>query len=160
MEYGSAEMVGTMTIAIGIGIGIGYLVWGREKAGLGATRPTSAPKAEAVKAQTPAAESPAAETTETAAEPATQDGEGPAAPGNLLTRAPDAPDDLKKIKGIGPKMEALLNERGVYLYSQLAAFTEADLVWLDAATGSFPGRAARDAWVAQAKALAEGDTPQ
>jgi NADH-quinone oxidoreductase subunit E len=65
-------------------------------------------------------------------------------------------DDLKKIKGIGPKMEAVLNEHGIYQYAQLAAFDAADLAWLDRAVGSFPGRAERDGWVAQAKELASG----
>ncbi|MGF1446073.1 MAG: hypothetical protein ACFBRM_07705 [Pikeienuella sp.] len=82
---------------------------------------------------------------------------GPAsAPANLFESRPDHVDDLQKIKGIGPKMEGLLNARGVFQYAQLAAFTEADLAWLDDATGSFPGRAARDEWVSQAQALAQG----
>lgn len=79
---------------------------------------------------------------------------GPEKPSVVLYDAPpETVDDLQKIKGIGPKMEAVLNTNGIYRYDQLAAFTEADLGWLDAATGSFPGRAARDGWAAQAAAL-------
>ncbi|WP_352231127.1 helix-hairpin-helix domain-containing protein, partial [Paralimibaculum aggregatum] len=77
----------------------------------------------------------------------------PPAPAQLFAERPETVDDLQKIKGIGPKMAAVLNERGVYQYAQLAAFTAEDLRWLDAATGSFPGRAERDDWVGQARAL-------
>lgn len=66
-------------------------------------------------------------------------------------------DDLRKIKGLGPKMLVLLNSLGVTRYEQIAAWTEADLDELDTKLGSFAGRPRRDSWVEQAKLLASGD---
>ncbi len=66
------------------------------------------------------------------------------------------PDDLKKIKGIGPKFEGDLNSKGVYYFRQIAAWKEADIEMVDALIDSFPGRIVRDEWVKQAKALAKG----
>ena len=65
------------------------------------------------------------------------------------------PDDLKKIKGIGPKFEADLNAKGVYYFRQIAAWTAKDIKMVDEIIDSFPGRIERDEWVKQAKALAK-----
>ena len=67
-------------------------------------------------------------------------------------------DDLRKIKGLGPKMLALLHSLGVTRYEQIASWTDADLDELDTRLGSFAGRPRRDNWVEQAKLLASGDT--
>ncbi len=67
------------------------------------------------------------------------------------------PDDLMKIKGIGPKLNSLLKELGIVRYDQIAAFTDADLAEIDAHLGNFQGRPARDQWVDQAAFLAAGD---
>ncbi|MBB3964047.1 5' DNA nuclease [Rhizobium metallidurans] len=61
-------------------------------------------------------------------------------------------DDLKQISGIGPKLEQVLNARGVRTLAVIAAWSDADVASLDAELG-FDGRIARDGWVAQAKAL-------
>jgi predicted flap endonuclease-1-like 5' DNA nuclease len=66
-------------------------------------------------------------------------------------------DDLKRIKGVGPKLVALLAEHGVTRFDQIAAWTEADIDRIDAQLGRFQGRIRRDQWVAQAKLLAAGD---
>lgn len=63
------------------------------------------------------------------------------------------PDDLKRIKGIGPKLEKLLNSLGIYHYRQIAALTPEDIAWLDERL-QFKGRIERDDWVGQAKKLA------
>jgi predicted flap endonuclease-1-like 5' DNA nuclease len=68
-----------------------------------------------------------------------------------------APDDLARIKGLGPKLQALLPELGLSTFAQIAALTEADLAELDSKLGPFAGRPARDSWVEQAKLLAAGD---
>ena len=78
------------------------------------------------------------------------------APANLLSEAPAEVDDLKKVKGIGPKYEGLLNSYGIYKWEQLAAFTPRDVEWLAAQLGSFPDRIDRDEWVQQAGELAKG----
>ena len=69
-------------------------------------------------------------------------------------------DDLKLIWGVGPKLEQLLNEMGVFHFDQIAAWTEENLAWVDQKLGSFKGRAVRDRWIVQGKVLAEGGTEQ
>ena len=68
-----------------------------------------------------------------------------------------AGDDLSKIKGLGPKLQALLPTLGLSTYAQIAALTETDLAALDPKLGPFAGRPARDGWVEQAQYLAAGD---
>ncbi|KAA0914747.1 NADH:ubiquinone oxidoreductase [Aquicoccus porphyridii] len=66
------------------------------------------------------------------------------------------PDDLKQIKGIGPKLEKLCNELGFYHFDQIAGWTEDEVAWVDANLQGFKGRVSRDDWVGQAKTLAAG----
>ncbi len=66
-------------------------------------------------------------------------------------------DDLGRIKGVGPKLKALLTSLGVTSYAQNAAWSDEDIAQIDAQLGSFAGRAVRDNWVEQAKLLASGD---
>ncbi len=63
-------------------------------------------------------------------------------------------DDLKAINGIGPVLEKTLNEFGVQSWEQLAELSAEDVDKVDQAI-AFPGRIAREEWVAQAKALVE-----
>ncbi len=75
--------------------------------------------------------------------------------------AVDAPrggkaDDLKRIKGIGPKIEGMLHDLGVFHYDQIAAWSDATVAWVDEHL-SFKGRIAREQWIAQAKSLAKKD---
>jgi predicted flap endonuclease-1-like 5' DNA nuclease len=72
--------------------------------------------------------------------------------------APSTADDLSRIKGLGPKLQALLPTLGITTYAQIAALTDADLAELDTKLGAFAGRPAKDNWVEQAKFLAAGDT--
>lgn len=67
-------------------------------------------------------------------------------------------DDLRRIKGVGPKLVALLHSLGVNTYAQIAQWTDADIDRVDAQLGTFAGRVRRDNWVEQAKLLAAGDT--
>jgi predicted flap endonuclease-1-like 5' DNA nuclease len=66
-------------------------------------------------------------------------------------------DDLKKISGIGPGLEKSLNENGIYHYDQIAAWSAADVAYVDEHMLRFKGRATRDEWVKQAAELAAGD---
>ncbi|MFU0503232.1 NADH-ubiquinone dehydrogenase [Pseudaminobacter sp. NGMCC 1.201702] len=70
---------------------------------------------------------------------------------------PDAPDDLKAISGIGPKLEQVLNGLGVWTHSQIAAWGAREAGWLDDYLG-LQGRIDRDGWVAQAARLATEKT--
>jgi NADH-quinone oxidoreductase subunit J len=65
-------------------------------------------------------------------------------------------DDLKRIKGITPKLERLLHRNGIYTFAQIASLNETQVQELDGKLEEFKGRIVRDNWVEQAKQLAEG----
>lgn len=60
-------------------------------------------------------------------------------------------DDLKKIYGIGPKLEKMLHGLGVFTFRQIANWTAADIEWVDRELEEFPGRIVRDDWVGGAR---------
>lgn len=91
----------------------------------------------------------AADAAETAVETAAET----AAPALLYASAPDAVDDLKLIKGVGPKLESELNGMGIYTFAQVASLTEANLAWIDDNLSTFKGRSVRDDWIGQASKL-------
>ena len=66
-------------------------------------------------------------------------------------------DDLKRISGVGPKLEQLLHSLGFYHFDQIAAWSDAEIAWVDDNLEGFKGRVTRDEWVSQAKELATGD---
>lgn len=61
-------------------------------------------------------------------------------------------DDLKRVSGIGPKLESTLQGMGIKGFADIAAWTEKDIARFDKELG-FEGRITRDDWVGQAKAL-------
>ncbi|WP_374959175.1 NrfD/PsrC family molybdoenzyme membrane anchor subunit [Gilvibacter sp.] len=65
----------------------------------------------------------------------------------------DTADDLKKISGVGPKMEEKLHQLGIYTFDQVSKMTDAEYDLLDSIIGEFPGRAKRDDWAGQANEL-------
>lgn len=65
-------------------------------------------------------------------------------------------DNLKLIKGVGPKLEGVLNGIGIYHFDQIAAWSSAEVDWADNNLVGFKGRVSRDGWVDQAKILASG----
>jgi predicted flap endonuclease-1-like 5' DNA nuclease len=78
-------------------------------------------------------------------------------PSPFLAAPQGEPDDLRRIKGIGPKLETMLKELGVFHYRQIADWTPEQLALVDAQLGQFQGRAGRDQWQSQARFLAAGD---
>lgn len=68
------------------------------------------------------------------------------------------PDNLEFLKGVGPKLNALLKSHGVTSFEQIANWSAADIREIDSKLGSFAGRIGRDNWVDQAKLLVKGDT--
>ena len=68
----------------------------------------------------------------------------------------DAPkgeaDDLKRIGGIGPKIELILNELGIFHFSQIAAWTPGEQAWIDSYL-RFEGRVMSEKWAEQAAEL-------
>ncbi len=91
------------------------------------------------------------------AEIAAQAAEAQASGKPRIAAAVGEPDDLRKIKGIGPKLNTLLGELGVARYDQIAAWTAADVAEIDPYLGTFKGRIERDGWIEQAGFLARGD---
>ncbi|WP_209597680.1 NADH-quinone oxidoreductase subunit NuoE [Ruegeria sp. HKCCSP351] len=74
-----------------------------------------------------------------------------------LTGARDGKaDNLKLLKGVGPKLEQTLNELGFFHYDQIAAWTPEQVAWVDARL-KFKGRIERDGWIEQAAMLAAGE---
>jgi predicted flap endonuclease-1-like 5' DNA nuclease len=74
-----------------------------------------------------------------------------------LTAARDGgADNLKEIKGIGPALERLCNELGIYHFDQIAGWSADEVAWMNANLKGFKGRVSRDNWVEQAKILAAG----
>jgi NADH-quinone oxidoreductase subunit E len=74
----------------------------------------------------------------------------------MLGEARGQADDLKKLKGVGPKLEALLNSMGVFHFWQIAGWGAEEVAWVDENLEGFKGRVSRDDWVAQARILADG----
>ena len=135
----------------------------------GAARIADKSTADTQRAEThPGAISAAADSDEVAAAPAVADAEaGDAVPAReAIKAAPPAPaaaarnsgDDLTRLKGVGPKLAAMLGDMGVTTLGQIAAWSDADIDRIDAQLGRFQGRIRRDDWVTQARLLAADDT--
>ncbi len=106
------------------------------------TAKTAAPKAAAPKAAKPKA-------APKAAPPKT-------APAKA-TKAAKGPDNLRLIKGLGPKLNTMLNDLGVTRFDQIAGLDASAVAALDAKLGAFAGRITRDNFIDQAGLLAKGD---
>ncbi|WP_299908829.1 endonuclease [uncultured Paracoccus sp.] len=119
--------------------------------------PAPAPKP----APKPASEKPAEPKAQKKAEPKAV--EKPVAKKDAKPAAKSAkakPDDLKQIKGVGPKLEQLLHENGITQFAQIAAWGEAEIDEFAEKIGSMGGRIRSDDWIAQARTLAEGGSTE
>lgn len=74
-----------------------------------------------------------------------------------LPGASGPPDDLLRLKGVGPKLAAMLNERGITRFDQIAKLAPGQVETIDASLGAFRGRFERDRIQEQADYLARGD---
>lgn len=101
----------------------------------------------------PAKEKAAAAPAKVAAKPAKPSLEDKNRPAGI--KKPAKVDDLKLISGVGPKIEKVLHELGIFTFAQVAGWKKAERDWVDGYL-SFSGRIERDDWVKQAKALAKG----
>jgi predicted flap endonuclease-1-like 5' DNA nuclease len=106
-------------------------------------------------AATPAAAPAPAATSATPAASAAASGAG-TKPATLAAARGGQPDDLRQLSGVGPKLEQTLHGMGIFHFDQIASWGPQELAWMDANLQGFKGRASRDGWVAQAKALAAG----
>ena len=73
-------------------------------------------------------------------------------PAALVQPRDGGPDNLKQIKGIGPKIEASLYALGIFHIDQIASWSKANVDWVDVQL-SFKGRIRRERWVEQALEL-------
>jgi len=105
----------------------------------------------------PAPKTSAARTTPTPASAPLASASSPGTKPDMLSEARGgAADNLKYIKGVGPKLEALLHRLGVFHFDQIAGWSADEVAWVDDNLEGFKGRVERDNWVSQAKILADG----
>jgi NADH-quinone oxidoreductase subunit E len=88
------------------------------------------------------------------AQPAPAHSRGPvaAAPANLLTAAPDNPDDLTQVIGVDDATAERLNGIGVYTLRQIANWDETAVRWIEKQIDA-EDRISRERWVEQAQSL-------
>jgi branched-chain amino acid transport system ATP-binding protein len=67
---------------------------------------------------------------------------------------PALPDDLTRIKGIGPVNDGKLRAHGITTFKQIAAWKKADIIAVEKYL-EFDGRITREDWMGQAKVLAK-----
>ncbi|NUH66245.1 NADH-quinone oxidoreductase subunit E [Sulfitobacter sp. S0837] len=113
-------------------------------------------EAEAVSKSKPQSKrDPKGETADAAAAEATAPSTPGTKPAQLDGPREGGADDLKKIKGVGPKLEQMLNNMGFYHFDQIAAWGPEEVAWVDQNLEGFKGRVSRDNWVEQAGSLAK-----
>jgi predicted flap endonuclease-1-like 5' DNA nuclease len=177
-----SEMVVLILLAALLGLFVGWLIWGRRKVVLDTSeadrlrRELDACKAKhadkdariaALEADVSSAQVQSAETVQAEEVQPTDaidyDGYGViegenegVKPATLDAARGGVADDLKQIKGIGPKMEKMCNALGFFHFDQIAAWTPDEEAWVNANLEGFKGRVSRDEWIAQAKLLAAG----
>ena len=74
-----------------------------------------------------------------------------------LPGASGPPDNLERLKGVGPKFAQLLASQGIIRFDQIARLSPGEVERLDQNLGAFRGRITRDRIVEQADYLARGD---
>jgi NADH-quinone oxidoreductase subunit E len=116
-------------------------------------------------AKTPVTKTPEAKAKAPAAKAATKPAKPADTAGGKKPKTLSAPrdggvDDLKLIKGVGPKLEQMLHGMGFYHYDQIAKWSAAEVAWVDENLQGFKGRATRDDWTGQAATLASGGTTE
>ena len=143
---------GSVALALALGDTVSRITDGR-----GMSRPSvapAAPKGEAPESKAEPQPAEAEKIARPAAEPAVPTVEE-LEPETLSAPRGGAADDLQRIDGVGPKLEALLNEMGFWHFDQIAAWGPQEIAWVDARL-KFKGRIERDGWVEQARKLSAG----
>lgn len=110
-----------------------------------AAAPVAAPEPEPEPAAAPA---PAAAAEPAAEIPASQ-------PQGLPAPRDGKGDNLQEIEGIGPALEKLCHDLGIWHFDQIAGWGPAEIAWMDGNLKGFRGRVTRDKWVAQARLIGQ-----
>ena len=139
---------------------------GQGKAANTGTKPAAAKPKAAVEAKEPVSKAPVSKAKSVAkpapkapaekAEAVAPSGTGKK-PRTMSAPRKSGADDLKLIKGIGPKLEKTVNSMGFFHFDQIAKWGQDELAWVDQNLEGFKGRASRDNWVDQAGKLARGE---
>lgn len=95
---------------------------------------------------------PAPPVAEAVAEPAFGAGSKPV---GLTSPRGGVADRLQVIEGIGPVLEKLCHDLGIYHFDQIAGRGPAQVAWMDGNLKGFKGRVTRDKWVRQAALISE-----
>jgi len=141
-KSGMKTAIGAGMVAVAAGAAVAAAVVATKK---------SSEKSEKKAAPKKAAPKKAAAEKAPAAEAASEEGTRPT---NLLDGPRDGQaDDLKKISGVGPKLEGLLHEAGVYHFDQIKDWGPEEIAYMDDKL-SFKGRIERDNWIEQATTFA------
>ncbi|MCR9235733.1 MAG: NADH-quinone oxidoreductase subunit NuoE [Alphaproteobacteria bacterium] len=175
LEYGPegavpfAHLVDGAPVACEVDAGVSINGGPQPDAVSGKPKPKAAKPKPAKQAVAPKTDKATAQKTESASSP---DSKTAKKPGKAAPAKSDAPvseaskpamltearggsaDDLKRIKGVGPKIEGILNGLGIFHFDQIAAWDQANKDWVDDHL-SFKGRIDREEWIPQADALAK-----
>ena len=82
-----------------------------------------------------------------------EDEPGVAAEAPPVLEKPDGQaDDLTLITGVGPRIQTILNDLGIWHFSQIAQWSAENEAWVDGQL-NFAGRVGREGWVRQARDL-------
>ena len=157
-----ASIFMSAVVFIVVGLLLGWIFCSELKPLVQSTQTTDTPKA---REPAPAAEPTAAAgpapvaanvSASASATPDVETAEEAARPEALSSARAGGADDLKMIKGVGPKLEIMLNDLGFYHFDQIAAWSAAEVAWVNDNLAGFKGRVSRDNWVEQARKLATG----
>jgi len=157
------EMMMLIILAAILGLLVGWLVWGRRRVEGGEALRLSS-ELEACRRETADKSARIAQLEAEVAKAEDFDGAGVAEgsaegvkPTMLAAPRDGKGDDLKQIRGVGPKLEGLCHQLGFWHFDQIAAWSDQEVAWVDANLEGFKGRVSRDHWVEQAKMLAAGE---
>lgn len=94
------------------------------------------------------------------AAPALPGGEEPVAPVALVEPAGGMADDLRRIAGIGPHLESVLHELGIFHYAQIAAWTPGEAAYVERYIAAAGGVVAGENWIGQARDILRREAPE
>ncbi|MFI5624977.1 hypothetical protein ACIA03_16055 [Nocardioides sp. NPDC051685] len=179
MGWFIAQSLVFILVAFAIGLLVGWLIWGRrdksttiveESANATApkadTTPEPAVDTDVEAAAVPVPRAASEDTAASEPEPEPEPEHEPAAEAAVVAEAESVareaaeqepePQDLKRIEGIGPKIDAALKAQGYATYASVAAATEDELRAAIKAEGVRFAPSA-SSWARQAQFLADGD---